>query len=241
MNKGAKPEESDREPVIVLGPIGEPQPPGTVPLFEVDFEEARESEDYHGIYRDMEFVVSVTRELRGMLLQQGPQPSGVSMSASASENVLRSLWVAALVTYGRCFHKGKRRWFDESIFEGQPEDILIWHRYFRDIRDKHVAHSVNPFEIHATGVQVVDHDGSSPRVERAMVAYMIRAQEQPEVVGYLEWLAAYARDVAWKRHSEANKKLINKAKSLSKEQLQKLRPLAIIPEVGFEAAKARRR
>lgn len=236
MDQGANLEDRDQQSGFLLRPIGEPPLPGTLPLFEVNFEEAREAEDYHGIYQDMEFVVSVTRELRGLLLQQGNH--GV---VNASENVLRSLWIAALVTYGRCFHKGKRRWFDESIFENQPEDILIWHRYFKDTRDKHVAHSVNPFEIHATGVKITDHDGDNPRVEGTSMVYMTRGGEKPEVVGYLEWLATYARDFAWKKQSEANEKVFNKAKALSKEELKKLRPLAIIPEQGFDAAKERRR
>lgn len=160
--------------------------------FRFDCEEAKESEDYHGIYRDLEFVVHMTRQLRAALLRQSDHPSDEASPASASDNVLRALWIAALVTYGRCFHKGKRRWLDERIFEDETEDVLTYHRYFRDYRDKHTAHSVNPFEIHATGIDIVDHDGDDPHVEGAVTLFATRGNETPEVVGHLEWLATYA-------------------------------------------------
>lgn len=230
MDKDTKPEEMSQGPMISVGSPGEPPPPGMTPAFKVELEEARESEDYHGIYRDLEFVVSVTRQLRGVLLQQSSQPSDVPSSVGMSDNVLRSLWLAALVTYGRCFHQGKRRWLDESVFEGETEGVLEWHRYFRNTRDKHVAHSVNPFEVHATRVEITDHGGNTPRVEGVITLYAIRGNEPPEVVGYLEWLATYVRDAVWKKHTAASNRVLEKAKSLRKEQLQKLRPLEVVPQ-----------
>ena len=149
--------------------------------------------------------------------------------------------MAALITYGRCFHQGKRRWFDESIFEGEPEDVLIYHRYFRDTRDKHVAHSVNPFEVNATGLHVSDLDGDDPQVEGVVTMSMTRGGEAPEVVEYLEWLATYARDSAWKKYEEASNKVFEKADSLTKAQLRRLHPLEEVPQQGFEVARARRR
>ena len=94
--------------------------------------------------QDLEFVVRVTRQLQARLLQQSDQPYDETLPTPASENVLRALWIAALVTYGRYFHKGRRRWLDERIFEGETNDVLTYHRYFRDYRDEHTAHSVNP-------------------------------------------------------------------------------------------------
>lgn len=241
MSEDKRSEQRDQQPQIVVTSPGEPPPPGTDEVFRLDLEEARESEDYHAIYGDLDLVVNMTRYIRGALLRQSPKPSGASSPLSTSEMVLNGLWVAALVTYGRCFHKGKRRWLGERIFEGEKEDILVWHRYFRDTRDKHIAHSVNPFEIHATGVHISDHDGDDPRVESVVTMHATRAGEPPDVVGYLEWLATYARDYVWKKHNEASRKVFNKAKSLSKEQLRKLRPLQVMLQQSFEAAKARRR
>jgi hypothetical protein len=241
MNPHTQPGGWNQGARISVGSPGDPLPPGETFAFRFECEEAKESEDYHGIYHDLGFVVGVTRQLRSALLQESDQPKVVPSPAGASENVLRSLWIAALVTYGRCFHKGKRRWIDERIFEGETEDILTYHRYFRDYRDKHTAHSVNPFEIHATGLNIPDHDGDDPYVEGVVTMFATRGNETPEVVGYLEWLATYAQNVAWKKHEEASNKVLERAKSLKKEQLKKLRSLEVMPQQGFEAARTRRR
>ena len=147
----------------------------------------------------------------------------------------------ALVTYGRCFHRGKRTWLDESLFEGEAEGVLEWHRYFRNTRDKHVAHSVSPFEINVTGVEVADEDTDGPRVKGVVTMHAPRVGEQPETVGYLEWLANYARDAAWKKHKEASSKVLGKAKLLGKEQLSRLQPLEVMPQQDLETAKKSRR
>jgi hypothetical protein len=241
MNKHTRPDEWDQGPKISVGPPGEPPPPGTTSAFRFDCEEAKESEDYHGIYRDLEFVINVTRQLRTVLLQESDQASDEASPTSVSDDVLRALWISALVTYGRCFHKGKRRWLDERIFEGEAEDVLTLHRYFRDYRDKHTAHSVNPFEIHATGIKIAGRDGDDPHVEGVVTMFATRGNETPEVVGYLEWLATYAQNVAGKKHKEASNKVLERAESLTKEQLKKLRPLEVMPQQGFEAARSRRR
>ena len=240
MNEGRKPEVWREGARISIGAPGDPPPPGTTFALRFDCEEARESEEYHAIYHDLSFVVDATRELRAALLQQ-PQSSGDPSSIQTSETVLRSLWIAAVVTYARCFTKGKRSWLDESVFEGQTEDVLTYHRYFRDTRDKHVAHSVNPFEIHATGVHVIDLDRGDPYVDGMTTVYLTRGHEQAEGVGYLEWLATHARDIAWKKHKEASNKALTKAELLNAEQLRKLRPLEIQPQQSFEAARTRRR
>jgi hypothetical protein len=122
-------EEWRQGPRISVGSPGEPPPPGTTLPFRFDCEEAKESEDYHGIYRDLEFVGNVTRQLRAALLGQSDQPSNETASTSASHDVLRAIWIAALVTYGRCFHKGKRRWLDERIFAGETEDNALAKNY----------------------------------------------------------------------------------------------------------------
>ena len=183
MNKHTQSDEWDQGPRISVGSPGEPSPPDTTLAFRFDCEEAKESEDYHGIYRDLEFVINVTRQLRAVLLEQSNQPTGEASPTPVSDDVLRALWIAALVTYGRCFHKGKRRWLDEKIFEGETDDVLTYHRYFRAYRDKHTEHSVDTFEIHATGIHVTDHDGDDPHVEGAVTLFATRGNETPQVVG----------------------------------------------------------
>ncbi len=104
-------------------------------------------------------------------------------------------------------HKGKRRWLDEKIFEGETDDVLTYHRYFRDYRDKHTEHSVDTFEIHATGIHVTDHDGDDPHVEGAVTLFATRGNETTpsrritRVVGNL-----CPERVAWEKHKEGGEK-----------------------------------
>lgn len=69
------------------------------------------------------------------------------------EIVCASLWTQALIRYGRCFgSSGFRK--SVSVEPFVKEEFKSIHQYFRDIRDKHIAHSVNNFENAAVGVVI---------------------------------------------------------------------------------------
>ncbi len=63
---------------------------------------------------------------------------------------------AALIKYVRCFGTGKRAGLSEDDLVGLPGDPVGVHRYFKDLRDKHIAHSVNPLEQVRVGVILAD-------------------------------------------------------------------------------------
>ena len=69
------------------------------------------------------------------------------MKAEAERDglLVEALWTAALVKYIRCFTSGKRFGLEVSVFDGFS-GAKETHQYYKDMRDKHVAHSVNPFE-----------------------------------------------------------------------------------------------
>lgn len=69
----------------------------------LDFDEAREAAEYHAIRQDLAFVTETCDVLENRLLRQEAKEQQVSWSASAEEYLDRSLWIAALTTYGRCF------------------------------------------------------------------------------------------------------------------------------------------
>jgi len=234
-------EEPTKSEIRVV-PEGQPYGPGEIPAYRVEFEEAREAEDLFGIYNDLEFVVEVCRDLAAALRQEAEAAASSDPSpVGAAERAKRSLWIAALVTYSRCFIGGKRLWFDEKVFDGQPEHVLEWHRYFRNTRDKHVSHSVSPFEIFATGIRVLGHGGDNPHIERVVVLHATRGLERVDVVDKLGQLAAWAQNIAYERMNEAKKKVFDKAESLTPEELRRLRPMEEQPEQGFDTAGKRRR
>ena len=53
---------------------------------------------------------------------------------------------AALVRYGRTFTSGGRAGVPAEILSALDHEQQQWHQYFKDLRDKWVAHSVNSFE-----------------------------------------------------------------------------------------------
>src|SRR4051812_36912397 len=62
--------------------------------------------------------------------------------------LIQALWSAALVSYRRCFSDGKRGGLTNADVRalglaGEPIEV---HQFLHQLRNKHVAHSVNPFE-----------------------------------------------------------------------------------------------
>ena len=82
----------------------------------------------------------------------------LELSAKNSQDhvLLESLSTAALINYVRCFGTGKRAGLSEDDLVGLPGDPIGVHRYFKDLRDKHIAHSVSPLEQVRVGVILAD-------------------------------------------------------------------------------------
>ncbi len=85
--------------------------------------------------------------------------------------ITQALWTAALVTYARCFATGKRKvglTSDDIALVPLEGQVVEWHKYLIDMRNKHIAHSVNPFEAVSVGAVV----GSSGDVEAVGCLWM---------------------------------------------------------------------
>src|SRR5258708_1465821 len=97
------------------------------------------------IQRDLSFTLRPCDLLLGPFATDSniptPNPPG------EPDTIRESLWNSALIAYARCFATGIREHrLDESDFEGVPEHaskLKTDHRYFINLRSKHVAHSVN--------------------------------------------------------------------------------------------------
>jgi len=63
--------------------------------------------------------------------------------------VLEAMQDSALIHYGRCYSGGIRTAFliPQEWIDDLPADLRQAHRDFLDLRDKHIAHSVNDWEI----------------------------------------------------------------------------------------------
>ena len=232
-------EERDRRlaelygsPEIIVSDEGDTDQPGApVAYLKVEFEEAREAEAWYGIEQDLAFVVETANraaEIEGRI-SEGRSEGGYDIEQ-------RSLWTAALIAYARCFGTGVRgHRLNESIFGG-VEDTIRLHRYFKDTRDKHLAHSVNPFEEAATGIAVFDPDGEEPHVFLALSMSLHRATEHASTMRDLARLAKWLKDRTQERRVEVMKKVVRRGKELTRDELGRLPPLEVKPAQGYDVA-----
>ena len=134
---------------------------------------------------DLRSVIELCRRLGSELAKPAAERDNLTIEA---------LWTAALVKYVRCFTSGKRTELDASVFE-DINGARDTHQYFKNMRDKHVAHSVNPFE--GVGVRVLLSGEPGQCLVEGIVVFQHRlVSSDEEGARTLERLASIAqRDV----------------------------------------------
>jgi len=132
-----------------------------MPIAILDFEEARQLADYGAILQDLSFVLGVLERLHELLGEDGDDADSV---------LVRAYWTAALIAYVRCFSAGKRFGLSEEIFEGIEGGVGA-HRLYKQLRDKHIAHSVNPFEQVKVGAVLASEAAGERKIEGIAATY----------------------------------------------------------------------
>ncbi|SRR6266571_4360728 len=138
--------------------------------------------DMHGVVRDLEWLVTLCdRILR--YKARGPRPDSTEMEA---------LEAAALIRYGRCFKRGARTAFvlDAQWLARLPQELQDAHRDFEALRDKHVAHSVNDWELNIPVAYLLqDEEKGRCEVSRVSVQNHRIIGQNPESIDQLKRLA----------------------------------------------------
>lgn len=204
--------------------------------YAVDFEEAREAAELHAIIGDLSFVTKVCDQLEDRLLAQeaDTREDHEHHTADVDGYINRSLWIAALTTYGRCFLKGIRYSLPESLFLGTPGiDYTYLHRYYMNIRDKHVAHSVNSLEACDAVVSLNRRADRSLGVDQLAVVHATLGHLHRSEVQQLGNMAGYASGFAQDKYRDVSRRALEKAESLSQKDLNKLRPYELRGTGGF--------
>ena len=202
------------------------------PIVKIEFDEATELADLIGLHTDLVSVIEMTRRLYDMLYQaeQDQEPLQDPLIA-------KSLWTSALITYVRCFASGKRYGLTEKIYSELPGEPITTHRYYKDTRDKHIAHSVNTFEETVIGIILTGQESEPVEVLGVANLTADRISDSAEGVRQLGGLAKHARRYVAEKAQEAHNKVLDKAKSLPTEQLRILPRLGVMPQGGADAAK----
>ncbi|MDQ3740123.1 MAG: hypothetical protein M3389_04180, partial [Actinomycetota bacterium] len=112
-----------------------------LPVITIESEDARALADLVSIKRDLEFVATAAERLAELTSRE-----------SVDVVAARALQTAALIAYVRCFASGKRFGLNDDTLSKGPKGAREYHQHLKDMRDKHIAHSVNPFEQAKIGV-----------------------------------------------------------------------------------------
>ncbi|MBA2526508.1 MAG: hypothetical protein H0V18_12125 [Pyrinomonadaceae bacterium] len=83
------------------------------------------------------------------------------------------LSTAACISYARCFPPGIRGSLDPDLLSTADTELQTLHEFVLDLRNKHIAHSVNSFEENVVTVHIGEHFQSSQEIE-TVTAYHTR-------------------------------------------------------------------
>ena len=199
-------------------------------LLEIKLEESKDFAEWLSIAHDLTHVIDATKQLYNLLEKDGNDST-----------IIRSLWSSALITYIRCFTSGVRKSkLSANIFSHLEGDPIGTHQYYKDTRDRHIAHSVNIFEEIKIGIVPSDTFPERPAYIGLGHLYAYRLTDAKEGVWQLGKLASIALIYTREKIEKEKEKVRRKFDELSKKELVKLKPIRIQPKGGGSAAKMKR-
>jgi hypothetical protein len=193
-----------------------------VPIPELD--EAALLSELASLFHDLNFVVNACDSLDDAYAAGGEDST-----------FTQAYWTAAVIAYIRCFTTGIRLRLTESDLEQLPfeGEVVEFHRLLKDMRDKHIAHSVNPFEDVQIGAVLSPDDSPSPQVEGIATLYMRHVAGDRVAVQQLRALASDLAKLVAERAKSQKDRVLAAAQGLNVEGLyerQRLRVTAPGPE-----------
>lgn len=194
------------------------------PLLELQDDDAAVLAGWYAVAYDLQHVISATKALVTLLKQP-----------ETDATIVRSLWSSALISYVRCFGSGRRVRLEPSIYTHLPGDPVGTHQYYKDTRDKHIAHPVNAFE--EVRVGIATGESGEPIGIGHLAAF--RVCDAAEGVAQLGALASVAMQHVAKSIQPLEEAILARAKG-NADMLAALKPLRIQPQGGGEAARTPR-
>ena len=114
--------------------------------YDFSIPEAQRLSDRTGVDVDLESVVRMCSRCIRLINETAPPPENNPMSWWDDLQALGDLMFAAIVRYGRTFNSGVRKGIPQNWIDALPEELRTSHAYFKALRDKFIAHSVNQLE-----------------------------------------------------------------------------------------------
>lgn len=195
------------------------------PISKLEFAEAKALAEAAAIFQDLGFVVQAAKKLSALL--KAGEPDQV---------IARSLFTAALVAYVRCFSTGKRAVLASDIYAPLQGEPVACHNQYKDTRDKHIAHSVNPFEEMLVGAVLSPPDAAVREIEgvacltASLITYDVDGVEQ------LGRLASFAQSHVAAKCKALEADVFEHARTLDIEKLYASAGLGFTAQGGPVAA-----
>jgi hypothetical protein len=189
--------------------------PAQLRVVPLDMPSAQILADYASVVQDLRFVQGCCRHLLTVLAQ----PEG-----QRDSTLMKALWSAALVAYARCFGTGKRSGLTIEDVKGLPlqGEFLEYHKWLRDMRDKNVAHSVNPFEQVKVGALLSPPESPQRQFEGVATLAMLYLMPDETGVWQLGGLAAALADSVSRKAQAQQDTVTAEARQLDLDYLYSL-------------------
>lgn len=172
------------------------------PIHKIEIAEASELSSFTGFFQDLTFACDVFRYL-------------LDNFDKLDSTLQKSLWTTALITYARCFANGRRLQLTSDIYNGLDGDPQGCHEYLIGMRNKHVAHSVNPFEEVNVGAVLIN--GQVAGIAVLAVSHTVCDKEGVE---NFYRLTIFAREYVAKKCKEIQDNCLIAAKQLPVDQIK---------------------
>lgn len=190
-----------------------------LPTAKVDFPNAQMLADLAAIIQDLRAIMQACLRLTKLL------------DEDSKDNILiESLWTSALIKYARCFASGKRFGLSKDIFQGLQGEPIKAHQFYIDLRNKHITHSVNPFEQMEVGLVLSSTNESEKKIIGVSTLSMRHIVSDKKGIHQLGLLSKIAHDKICSLAKETEKKVLEEGKKIPIEELYKIaRPRLVAP------------
>jgi len=188
--------------------------------------------DLEGIKQDLSYTIEICEHLEKMLNRRG--------NLIENHVLIEALSCAALVKYARALGSGVRTEIPKSIIQKLTSQMKEDHKFFKNVRNKHIAHSVNAFEDIIVQAYLYPEEHGNRGVSQISVS-------KHEIVGLsgsnverLKGLCRYFIEKLNPLIEDANNKVLEYARNLPMDELYKRKALSPKVLTSEDAGKRRK-
>jgi len=174
--------------------------------------EADRLADMAGVHQDLRMVAATAAQLSRRLQAKAPDM-----------HVLEAMHDLAIIRYGRCYKSGVRDAFPipQKWIGALSGQLRQAHRDFLDLRDKHIAHSVNDWEVNTPVARVHVDEKTNDVTVKAVHVRKFRTLMDSDRLQKLHRLAVTVANRVYEEIRREEVRLLEFAKTIPIEELKR--------------------